>query len=50
MAEMIAFDVHQVMMNDLGYAELIKHLAVAAIRGLEGEMQVMGISTGSTHA
>jgi hypothetical protein len=50
MAEMIAFDVHQVMMNDLHYAELIKDLAVATIAALASEMQVTWGSAGSTRS
>ena len=48
MAEMIAEDVHQVMMKDVNYAEVLKRLAVATIVALETEMQVSGLPGGST--
>lgn len=48
MGEMIAYDVHQIMMKDRQYAELIRRLAAASIVGLEAEMQLMGLSAGST--
>ena len=38
MAQMVAADVHQVMMRDLGYADLVHCLAVATIAGLEAEL------------
>jgi len=37
MAQLVAADVHCVMMQDMGYAELVRRLAVATIAGLETE-------------
>jgi hypothetical protein len=48
LAELVAEDVHQLLMLDLQYADMIKNLAVATLAGLQREMQVMGDSGGST--